>query len=1065
MQPFEPEQGALGSRFFTRALDWLLFRPKQLQSVFVKYNVETGIYAALFRVNGRWRCVVVDDLLPCTASGQPLFATNTDKSQLWVPILEKCYAKLHRCYQNIDGGIEPYALCDVAGATHKAVELSEPHAQAMASSGKLWEVLLEGQNEGYLFTCALAKNPNDYESTKGGLAKGRTYFINKVVELDNVRLVQIVSPDDKDVWTGRWSDKHPIWGEYPDFRQRLGYSEGTANPFWMEYFDFITCWSRVDVYHVIPQDWYTYTLYGMWDLGFMESDDTCGGEEAWYQNPQYFLWVKETTKVVIELHQPDTKMYEGEDEYFVEIGARICMSTTQGEPRITRNASVTHLQIPCQGERSVSGEVTLEPHTDLPYAIAVYTKEPKSILPFCLTIYSSRPVTLEGDTNRQGLFARELERGPAPATYVDIFEEWYFEGREHMLIGVDTGKLITKKEPSFAPVQLGPQKELSFSFTKNRQAVLRLVNMRVHDAVKALSPTAPPPPHRASRLPKYANANHGRYMAVLQEVCARRVGLSIFGASDLKPKMKTYGSKRAPPEGAALHQCAAGVCIFFAPGGRGGTWETLTVVDGDASPQPVPQVFTATPSQPQIAAPTMDAVLSFCERVCGRPRAHILRVECTCTPIYLTWKTVDSFEDLFVCNGRPRLDLRISFKVPGCPSDFTLAATEGLAGVFKFTVPTSNGYTISKFKLVLVNIAKPLEPIESEVPYGGAPGAVSLRVTGLRANRRYACSVAAGNEVGWGAATDPVALATSIMDQNLVHQFDAHKGAVTCLAMDEHTLYSGSRDWLVRAWRRPDFSMLREFAGHAGAIYAIALFGSHLYSASEDRSVRHWDTETGACLGVLEGHKAPVMCLHCPPSTQLVFSGSCDATLGVWNPLDADPPRFIRCASAVFSLCSSGAVLYVGMSNGTISAVDMRKFECLCTYTLHSGTVSCVCATDDCLVSGSYDCTVRIWHKQSGQCLASFKAHRGPVYTVVLHNNAYIFTTSWDGTAAAFELASRRCLHRFTLLSGPIQCLASDGESLYAGSAEGRVHVLKIPDLTKAEDQQTEQPEVSLVSL
>lgn len=68
------------------------------------------------------------------------FMSHVHFSQLWVAILEKAYAKIHGCYQNIDGGIERYALYELTGAIHREIELSDPHTQALAASGKLWEV-------------------------------------------------------------------------------------------------------------------------------------------------------------------------------------------------------------------------------------------------------------------------------------------------------------------------------------------------------------------------------------------------------------------------------------------------------------------------------------------------------------------------------------------------------------------------------------------------------------------------------------------------------------------------------------------------------------------------------------------------------------------------------------------------------------------------------------------------------------------------------------------------------------------------------------------------------------
>ena len=45
----------------------------------------------------------MDDLLPCTAGGTPAFGSAA-RRQLWVPLVEKACAKVHGCYEALEGG-------------------------------------------------------------------------------------------------------------------------------------------------------------------------------------------------------------------------------------------------------------------------------------------------------------------------------------------------------------------------------------------------------------------------------------------------------------------------------------------------------------------------------------------------------------------------------------------------------------------------------------------------------------------------------------------------------------------------------------------------------------------------------------------------------------------------------------------------------------------------------------------------------------------------------------------------------------------------------------------------
>jgi hypothetical protein len=81
--------------------------------IFHKYR-SNGLYVLRFFKNFEWIYVIIDDRLPVMKETKKLvFGSCTNSNEFWVPLIEKAYAKVHGCYEQLISGYVDEGICDL----------------------------------------------------------------------------------------------------------------------------------------------------------------------------------------------------------------------------------------------------------------------------------------------------------------------------------------------------------------------------------------------------------------------------------------------------------------------------------------------------------------------------------------------------------------------------------------------------------------------------------------------------------------------------------------------------------------------------------------------------------------------------------------------------------------------------------------------------------------------------------------------------------------------------------------------------------------------------------------
>ncbi|PFH51719.1 hypothetical protein AMATHDRAFT_2820 [Amanita thiersii Skay4041] len=280
--------------------------------------------------------------------------------------------------------------------------------------------------------------------------------------------------------------------------------------------------------------------------------------------------------------------------------------------------------------------------------------------------------------------------------------------------------------------------------------------------------------------------------------------------------------------------------------------------------------------------------------------------------------------------------------------------------------------------------------------------------------------------------------------------FPAHgSSVVTCLIFSRGRIISASDDHSIHVYSPYNGDLIRSLEGHEGGVWALAASKDTLVSGSTDRTVRIWDLNTGKCTHVFGGHTSTVRCLAIVkpemvdveredgsitrekwPKRPLIVTGSRDHSLRVWTLPRPDDPEY-KCFSS---------------EDGELDPTDICDVDDNPYHRFHlpghDHAVRALAARGRTLVSGSYDCTVRVWDIITGTCKHVLTGHTQKVYSVVLDPaRQQACSGSMDGTVRVWNLRTGTCQHTLTGHTSLVGLLGLSPSYLVSAAADSTLRI------------------------
>ena len=149
-----------------------------------------GIYCLRFFKEFNWRYVIIDDRLPVYSGNMTLvFGKCTTDSELWVPMIEKAYAKLFGCYQTLISGFIDDGLADMTGYVCEKTNLHDKNGVFPKDNiEKFWKYLETMKANKCLMGCSVTGGTEKnvvIDGVNTGIMSGHAYGLNDVFILDD----------------------------------------------------------------------------------------------------------------------------------------------------------------------------------------------------------------------------------------------------------------------------------------------------------------------------------------------------------------------------------------------------------------------------------------------------------------------------------------------------------------------------------------------------------------------------------------------------------------------------------------------------------------------------------------------------------------------------------------------------------------------------------------------------------------------------------------------------------------------------------------------------------------
>ncbi|GAN04003.1 conserved hypothetical protein [Mucor ambiguus] len=315
---------------------------------------------------------------------------------------------------------------------------------------------------------------------------------------------------------------------------------------------------------------------------------------------------------------------------------------------------------------------------------------------------------------------------------------------------------------------------------------------------------------------------------------------------------------------------------------------------------------------------------------------------------------------------------------------------------------------------------------------------------------------------------DKTAIVWNLETGQVLRTLKGHARSIRTLQFDDTKLVTGSMDNTLRIWNYHTGQCIRTLEGHTDGVVHLNFNCRILASGSADSTIKIWNFHTGECF-TLSGHTKAVNHVSIQKDSTTLVSSSEDGSIRIWNlekracarvlsghmaPVQTAIPSMPGFLHTFFKQQAKKSILIKRISSGGSSSSDEEEDIAANTLIRRRGSNSsntsdnsssstlsdCDRSSEQVVISGSLDNTIKVWSLETGECLQTLFGHVQGIWTLA-YDKLRLISGSNDGSLKLWDIESGLPMHCLDGHTSAVTSVSLSDTKVVSADCQGEIRI------------------------